>query len=325
MIFVTGANGLLGSHICKALIDKNYQVKALVRKGSDQSLLNQIEQHIEIVHGDILVPEELNTYLTGVDTIIHCAAIVSFHQADKALMQEVNVTGTTNMVNLALNHNINYFIQISSVAAIGRLLGKGTVDETSKWEESKFNSNYANSKHLAELEVWRSMEEGLEAVVLNPSVIIAPDHFDRSSGQLFKYVWEENLFYPDGLINYVDVNDVTEAILTCLKDKIKTERFILNGGAVTYKSLFEGIATRLNKKPPKYKSHHLLIKIGMYLDWFKSLFTGKRPIITKETVLLSGAEIYFNNEKAKTKLNISFAPLSGTLDWACNKILSTNR
>ncbi len=325
MILVTGANGLLGSYICKALVYEGYQVKALVRKNSDLSLLIEIEKKIELVHGDILVPEEVSIHLSGVNTIIHCAAIVSFHQADKALMQEVNVTGTTNIVNLSLNHNIDYFIQISSVAALGRLLGKGTVDESSKWEESKFNSNYANSKYHAELEVWRGMEEGLNAVILNPSVIIAPDNFDRSSGQLFKYVWEENLFYPDGLINYVDVNDVTEAILRCLKDRTKNERFVLNGGTVTYQKLFTEIATRLNKTPPKHRSHPFLIKIGMYLDWFKSLFTGKRPIITRETVLLSGAEIYFNNEKAKTRLNINFASLSKTLDWACDKILSRNR
>ncbi len=322
MIFVTGANGLLGSFICKALVNKGFPVKALVRSSSKLDLLDDIKDKITLINGDVLDPEHFESELDGVDIFIHCAAIVSFHQADKKLMNEVNIIGTANMVNLALKNKIDYFIHISSVAALGRLLGSGQIDETSKWQTSKWNSNYAYSKYFAELEVWRAAEEGLKTVILNPSIILAPGDWKRSSGQLFKYVWNENLFYPQGKINYVDVRDVVKAILTLLEKKITNQRYIVNGGLVAYKDFFEQVAKHFNKKPPKIKSTKYLIKLGMMLDFIRSLVSGRRTVITKETALLSASEIYFSNSKIKKDLNLTFASLSESIEWNCSQFVS---
>jgi dihydroflavonol-4-reductase len=322
MIFVTGANGLLGSFTCRALIKAGYEVKALVRANSNIALLADIKEMITIVNGDILDPESISKELSSCDIIIHCAAVVSFHQSDKDLMNEVNIIGTGNMVNLALKHNIDYFIQISSVAALGRLLGSGIVDETSKWESSKWNSNYAQSKYFGELEVWRGAEEGLKTVILNPSVILAPGDWNRSSGRLFKYVWDENLFYPSGKINFVDVRDVVNSIIKCLELRPNKERFIVNSAVVSYQVMFEEIAKYFNKKAPRFKSSILLIKLGMVLDKIKSVITNQRTIITKETALLSKSEIYFNNAKILRELNLSFAPLSESIKWNCKEFIN---
>ncbi|HNP18058.1 MAG TPA: NAD-dependent epimerase/dehydratase family protein [Fulvivirga sp.] len=321
MILVTGANGLLGSFTCKALLKEGFDVLALVRSDSDLSLINGLLDKLQIVEGDILDPECLYESLKNVTAIVHCAAVVSFHQSDKELMNTVNIQGTANMVNLALKLNIEYFLQISSVAAIGRLTGNGEVDENSKWQYSKWNSNYAQSKHFAELEVWRGMEEGLNAAILNPSVILAPGDWKRSSGALFKYVWDENLFYPDGKINYVDVRDVVQAIISCLKMKPTKERFIVNGGITSYKQLFNAIAKAFDKKPPKIKSNPILLKIGMLLDKIRSLITGRRTIITTETALLTQSEIYFSNAKIKKELNLTFVPFTETIGWNCEEFL----
>lgn len=320
MIFVTGANGLLGSHICKALIDEGYSVKALVREKSSTFLLDEYLEKIEIVNGDILNPESFAGSLENIESIIHCAAVVSFHQSDKELMNKVNVEGTANMINLALDKNIEYFLQISSVAALGRLTGSGTVNEENKWQESKWNSNYATSKYFAELEVWRGIEEGLNAAMINPSVILAPAIGSKSSGQLFGYVWRESPFYPAGKVNYVDVRDVCQAVIQCLKLKKTRERYIVNGGITTYKELFDLIAKNFNKKAPYIESNQFLIKIGMFLDKMRSLFTGSKTIITTETARLTRSEIYFDNSKIKKELNISFASLSDSIEWSCSKI-----
>ncbi len=321
MILVTGANGLLGSFTCKTLLQEGYQVLALVRSESNLNLINGLLDKIQVIEGDILDPESLYESLKNVTAIVHCAAVVSFHQSDKELMNSVNIQGTANMVNLALKLNIGYFVQISSVAALGRLTGNGEVDETSKWQYSKWNSNYAQSKHFAELEVWRGVEEGLNAVILNPSVILAPGDWKRSSGALFKYVWDENLFYPEGKINYVDVRDVVHAIITCLKIKPTKERFIVNGGITSYNKLFNEIANGFNKKPPKIKSNLILIKIGMLLDKIRSLITGNRTLITTETALLTQSEIYFSNAKIKKELNLTFVPFTETIGWNCEEFL----
>jgi dihydroflavonol-4-reductase len=321
MILVTGANGLLGSHTCKALLNEGHKVMALVRSGSNTKLLDPFIDQLHIVEGDILDPEALSEALIGARTIIHCAAMVSFHKADKERMNAVNIQGTANMVNIALKLNIEYFIQISSVAALGRLTSNGEVNETNKWQYSKWNSNYAQSKHFAELEVWRGIEEGLNAVILNPSVILAPGDWKRSSGAIFKYVWDENPFYPSGKINYVDVRDVVKAIVACLNTKKIKQRYIVNAGMTNYKDLFNEIALGFNKNPPKYRSNTFLIKVGMILDKFRSVITGQRTIITSETAILSKSEIYFSNAKIKKELNLTFAPLTETIGWNCEEFL----
>lgn len=322
MILVTGANGLLGSNICHALIERKLPVKALIRENSDLNLLKNIKSQLILIYGDILIPEQIEPHLEDVHTIIHCAAVVSFDSSDQELMDEVNILGTTNICNLAIKNEIQYFIHISSIAAIGRTIGEGIVTEMDEWEESKWNSNYAQSKHLAEIEVWRAMEEGLPAVILNPSVIIAPEDWNRSSGRLFKYIWDENKFYPNGSINYVDIRDVVKSLLLCLDKKIIKERFIVNAGKVKYKNLFEEIAMRLKKSPPSIQANGSLVYLGIVVEKIKSLFTGKEPLITKETARLSKSEILFSNEKIKNELKINFAPLAETLDWSCDSILS---
>ena len=318
MILVTGANGLLGSQVCGSLVKNGEKVVALVRKSSNLELLDDIKEEIEIIYGNVLSPEEFSEDLENINCIIHCAAVVSFHQKDKAIMDKINIQGTANMVNLALKLNIDYFIHISSVAALGRLSGSGEVSEKNTWVESKLNSNYAQSKYYSELEVWRGIEEGLNAVILNPSVILSSQNIGRSSGQLFQYAKDERSYYPAGSINYVDIRDIIKVINQCLTSKIRGERYILNGGIITYKEFFERISSRLNVKAPSKKASKGLLKLAMFLEFLKSILTGKRALITKETVLLSDSEIYFSNKKVKEELNFNFASLNNTLDWACS-------
>lgn len=325
MILVTGATGLLGSRICRYLSEQGREVVGLVRANSDTRLLDPIKHQIKIITGDVLYPESMESHLPGVQSVVHCAAIVSFRSADKKKMMEVNIEGTSNMVNLALKYNIPYFVHISSVAAVGRFDEKEIIDESNKWQSEAANSNYAHSKFMSELEVWRGMEEGLNAVILNPSVIIAPDDFERSSGRLFDYVWRENKFYPPGRINFVDVRDICQIVLACMEKKTTGERFILNSAAVSYKALFEGIGKKLRKKPPSVKTNRFLSIVGLILDAARSFLTRSERTVTREIIHVSHSTVYFSNEKAKRYFDVEFTTLEDSLQWACSKILEHRR
>lgn len=317
MILVTGANGFLGSYICRKLLLEKTPFIAMVRPSSDTRMLDDIKEDITIHYGDVLDPDSIISIIDNVDIIIHCAAVVSYNSGDRGRMNEINVTGTKYLVDLALSHNIKYFIHISSVAALGRSKLAGTISETNKWEYSKWNTNYGESKYLAELEVWRGVIEGLNAVVFNPSVILGPGDWSRSSAKLFKYVWEENKYYTEGLLNYIDVRDVTEIIHRFLQNKISGERYILNAGSISYKSFFDLVAKKSGKKPPSVKATGSIVRIAIIMEKIKALFTGKKPLITRETAKVSNNEIYFDNNKIRKELNYTFVPLSQTIDWTC--------
>src|SRR3569832_927903 len=173
LVLVTGGTGFLGSYILQHLIDNGYPVRAIRRSAKPLPWIPAaILDQVEWVDGDVLDVVALEEAKERVDTIIHSAAIVSFVKKDRREMYKVNVDGTANVVNMALEKNVRRLVYISSVAALGRTAGGGHVNEEKKWEEIKFNTNYAISKYKAELQVWRGISEGLEAVILNPSTIL---------------------------------------------------------------------------------------------------------------------------------------------------------
>ncbi len=324
MILVTGASGIVGHFIVKKLIHDGHRVRAIKRAGSNISRLAAYQDKIEWVEADILDLPALEKAFAGVDRVVHCAALVSFHQQDKEAMMDINVNGTANMVNLALAHKVKKFVLISSVAALGRKPGIDVIDEETKWEESDNNSNYAKSKHFAEMEVWRAQEEGLPTAIVNPSIILGPGDWDSSSMQLFKYVNEGRAFYPGWEMNYVDVRDVADISLTFLFNNISGERYILNAGKAYYKAVFQLIAHYLHKPAPKIKVNAVLLTFAYILDTIKSTLLGTRAIVTRESIRLSRMNYLFSNRKVCTALNYSFIPLEESIAWTCEEIIKEN-
>ncbi|MDX1630217.1 MAG: SDR family NAD(P)-dependent oxidoreductase, partial [Fulvivirga sp.] len=145
MILVTGATGFLGSFICRKLLQLQKPFIGLKRKDSDITQVRDIYDQVTWHECDINEVDHLDSLIAKVDAIIHAAALVSFNRADHKKMDEVNITGTRNIVNLALKHDIKTFIHISSVGALSRNTPKGTIDESSKWQKSKWNSYYGNT------------------------------------------------------------------------------------------------------------------------------------------------------------------------------------
>jgi dihydroflavonol-4-reductase len=320
MILLTGATGIVGHYIAEYILEAGHNIKALKRENSDISRLAKWGDRIEWVNADLDDLTMLKQAFNGIDRVVHCAALVSFHQQDKEEMMRINVDGTANMVNLAIEYRIEKFIYISSVAALGRKTGLDVIDETNSWEESDSNSNYAESKHLAEMEVWRGQEEGLTAVILNPSIVIGPGKWDSSSMQVFKYVDQERKFYPPGDMNYVDVRDVADIAVKMLFNEICGERFILNSGQKSYLEVFETIAKYLNKPSPRIKVSYALLTFAYMFDSFKSFITGQKSIITKESLKLSKMSFFYSNEKIANSLNYKFRSLDDAVAWTSEVI-----
>lgn len=322
MILITGITGLVGSYVARNLIDNGYAVRGLVRNTPPTKLLDQkyIDQ-IEWIEGDILDISSLYHGLNKVEAVVHCAAIISFVPANQSAMFNTNVVGTANVVNASLELEIPKFIHVSSVAALGRKEGVVEIDENAKWEESPRNSGYASSKYLAELEVWRGAEEGLNVSIVNPSIILGAGDTAQGSTKLFDYVAKERKFYTDGNINYVDVRDVAAAITTLVREDQFNERFILNGGTTTFLGFFQKIGLQMNKKAPNIKANKILLEIAWRLAAIYALFSQKEPILTKETAQMTKANYRYNSRKSKAVLGLAYHELEDTIGHVCNELL----
>ncbi len=315
-VFITGGTGLIGTELITSLIKSGYKVVATKRPSSMIPFTHQQLKWVEIDVLDIVALEE---EIQNCEVVIHTAALVSFSPSKFEAMYQTNVEGTKNIVNLCLKHN-KRLIHISSVAALGR--GKESeITENSTWSDSDINSYYAKTKYLSELEVWRGIEEGLLATIFCPSVVLAVGNLSRSSSRLFKYVLNENKFYTTGNLNYIDVNDIVNIILKNISSPIFGQRFILNGGAITYHDFFKKLATRLNKKPPNLKVTPLLAAIVWRISYLKSIITKEEPLITKETAKLSQSTYVFLSKKAEIAFKHQFIDLDMSLDGCCKEII----
>ncbi|MGD1840086.1 MAG: NAD-dependent epimerase/dehydratase family protein [Thermonemataceae bacterium] len=321
MFFITGCNGLVGSYIARKLLIEGEKVTALKRAESDLTLVADIADQITWVEGDVLDITRLQQIIEEGSTVIHAAAMVSFDPKAKKQLFKVNVEGTANMVNVCLQKKVAHFLQVSSVASLGRSKEKIHMDETSKWENSSLNTLYAQSKYLAEMEVWRSIAEGLPAVIINPSVVLGVGDWHKSSAQLFKYVYDKKPFYATGSVNYVDVRDVADIAFQLLAKKTIGERFVVSANSTNYQTLFTAIAQRFEVKPPTIKVTPLLAALAWRVSKLQHWLTGKPPFITKETAQLSQLTYHYENEKVKQHLDFTFRTLEETLNWACPALM----
>jgi nucleoside-diphosphate-sugar epimerase len=322
-VLVTGGTGFLGSYIIKELVKKGYPVRAIRRTNKlpfwiEESILNKVEW----VDGDVLDVISLQDAMEGVRMVIHAAAIVSFHKKDRQQIYQVNVEGTANVVNMALEAGVKKMVHISSVAALGRTVNGLQVNEEKKWEESKTNTHYAISKFKAELHVWRGMAEGLDAVILNPSTILGYGDWHSSSCAIFKQVHDGFKWYTNGINGFVAVEDVAKATILLLDSKITEQRYIVNGANWPFKQLQETIAHGFNKKPPTKLATSFLLNLAWRIEKLKSIFTGKKPLLTKESAKVAQSQTYFNNEKLLAALpDFSFTPLEKAIENACKKYI----
>jgi dihydroflavonol-4-reductase len=311
-IFITGGTGFLGSHLIKQLVQAGYDdIRALYR---DKQKISQ-ESKITWIEGDILDAPLLEEVMIGVDWVFHCAAVVSFDPRDFKQMYQANAEGTANVVNMALEAGVKKFIHVSSVAAIGRNEKEPIVTEQTKWIRSPLNTHYAESKYQAEQEVWRGAAEGLNVVVVNPGVILGMQSMERGTGRMFNQVNKGLRFYTRGNNGFVDVNDVAKFMILLAESDIIEKRFILVGENLPYKHVFELIAKALHKKAPDIQVTPLIAAIAWRVEWLKSRFSNKRPLITKETAMTSAHSFFYENAQSLAAFqNFKYTPIEKVIN-----------
>lgn len=311
-ILVTGGTGFLGSYLLKKLSEENLKIRAIYRNKNriqENKILQEIPKNkIEWIQADLLDIVSLEDAFQNVKQIYHCGAMVSFNTKNRQKMRKINISGTANMVNLALDLGIEKFLHVSSIASLGP--SKKIIDESNTWKTSKKNSQYSISKYLSELEVWRGIEEGLNAVIVNPSVIIGAGNWNEGTCRMFKTVWNGLKFYSSGKTGYVAVEDVVACMIQLMNSNAQNERFILNGENLSYKDFFTLVAKALNKKSPEYCPPRWMSETA----WRVFKIFQKDPFITKETVEAAYNGKRFSNEKIKKQINFEFQNISESIE-----------
>jgi len=323
MILVTGASGFLGQHLVRYLSAQGQVVRALYHNNPPAKELQAL-RGITWLKYDLLDIYAVEEVMQGITEIYHCAAVVSFKPSRREEMLHFNAESTANIVNQALEQGIRKMVFVSSVAALGRTAdNKKEITEEEEWEENRQNSAYGMSKYLAEMEVWRGIGEGLDAVIVNPGIILGEGNWDDGSAQLMKVVHGELPFYTQGVTAWVDVMDVVQVLYMLMQSDIEAERFILSAGNYGYREIFTLMAGVLNKKPPRIKATPFMTGLVWRWNMLKANLFGTNPVITKETAGNAQNKCYYNNDKLRRFFPAyNYAPMENTIKRMAQAFLS---
>ena len=324
MNFVTGGTGLVGAYLLKELILRNEPVKALRRSSSSLNVPKNVFQaylgedwqqyfdKIQWVEGDILDPISLEEAIAGVDYVYHSAGYVSYQPEDNQKLFDINQKGTGNIVNACLSTKVRKMLYVSSIAALDKPIEGNIHREDIITKASKNTSNYGKSKQLGEMEVWRGFEEGLNMVIINPSIIFGYGNPDKGSTKLFRKIYNGLKFYTPGTSGFVDVKDVVEIMIQLMESDISGKRFIVNSENLSFEKAFHIIAEAFNKPAPKWKATPLMSEIYWRLEWVKSKLTGQQAIVTRETARAGQRDNFYSNQKIRETLGYEFIPIEKT-------------
>lgn len=333
MILVTGGTGLLGSHLLLQLVEQDQRVRAIYRtEFKKEHALNVFEYYhpsakelfdkIEWVKGDVLDVPSLDDALDGVRQVYHCAAAVTFVPSDEPYMHKVNVEGTANVVNLCLDQPSIRLCHVSSVAAIGRDGKEEVISEANEWKESTYNAAYAVSKHGAEMEIWRGITEGLNAFMINPSLIIGPGDWNQSTGAMFSKAWRGLPFYTRGGNCFVDVRDVAGIMIALMDTDTVGERYIVGAENRLFKDVFSRIAELFGKTPPRIEAKPWMTEITWRIEKVVSAALRKKPFITKEVAHHAMQLNRYDNSKLLRALpDFCYRNLNESLEFVCGTFL----
>ena len=314
MILVTGATGFLGKKLLQHLVASGNgdpqlprPVRALVRDPARLTPDLRFD-NVEWIQGDVLDVVSLEEAMQGVTHVYHCAAVVSFDASDHKTMMQVNAIGTANTVNAALASGVKKMLHVSSTAALGRQTQSNMIDENAVWKKSPNNSVYALSKYLAEREVWRGTQEGLPAVIVNPSVIIGPGDWNRGTPRLFHASRRGMPAYPRGTNAFVSVHDVVICMVELMNGNFENERFVLTAENVSYRDFFTWVTQTLGVKTPTVSLPKWSTEITWRLSALLHKTLGVYPLLTRETARTVNGTFHYSNEKIKQRLGYNFTP-----------------
>lgn len=321
MILVTGGTGLVGSHLLFNLLSKGHKAKVLIRPDSNKGQIyrtfsyytpqpEKLTQLITWVEGDMLDLLSLENALADVTQVYHTAAFVSFKRKDKKSVLQTNIKGTANLVNICLEKGIGKLCHVSSIGALGQSEPEMQITEDLLWKPSKNSSVYSLSKYHSEMEVWRGITEGLNAVIVNPSVVLGPGNWEKGSPSFFKLIDRGFKYYTEGVTGYLDVRDLAEIMVQLMESNITGERFIVSAENLSYRQFLTTISDALGRPSPYQSISRRQAGIYAVFEAIKSAMFGKEPRMTKEAVHIAFAKSYYDNNKLGKILPYAYRPIS---------------
>jgi dihydroflavonol-4-reductase len=324
LILVTGANGFLGQHLLQHILkDTSVTIRAIYRSAIPDFFIKNKFTNLHWWQCDMLDVDALDAAMQGVQYVYHCANSISFDSRDADQMYHNNVEGTAAVVNACLDNKVQKLLFVSSVAAIARAEGTALISEKTPWLLDDTTSQYGISKYKAEMEVWRGAAEGLAVTVVNPSIILGEGDWNKGSSAIFKNVYNEFPYYTRGVNGFVDVQDVCKAMVMLMKSNIVQERFIINQNNYSYKNLFTMMAIAFGKKIPTKFATPWMSAIVWRLYAIRKIFTGKIPLITKETAQTANSIYEYDNAKLLEALpEFKYTDMQHTLERVARYHLS---
>jgi len=318
---------LVGSHLLYKLLKTSNKIRAIYRRehklalvkkvfsyysADDESLFEQIEW----VEADITDIPALQRAFQDIDYVYHCAAFVSFEPDKYHVLRKINIEGTANVVNFCLSHQVKKLCYVSSIAAIGHQQNpQQLITEDTNWNQDADNSVYAITKYGAEIEVWRGSQEGIDAVIINPGIIIGPGFWNSGgSSSLIKKIYKGMPYYTHGVTAYVDVDDVVRAMILLMQSPIKNERFIVISENLSFKEFQQQTALALGVKPASKEATPLILGLGWRLDWLNRLLTGKRRRLSRQMTRSARNITKYDASKIKNALDFKFKPMQTSIE-----------
>ena len=335
MILVTGGTGLVGSHLLYKLALNTNSIKAIYRENSNLNAVKNVFSYysinseelfnkIEWVKADITDILELKSVFENITKVYHCAALISFDSRDYEKMHRINIEGTTNIVNFCIDNKVRKLCFVSSIATLDKSVNSDIINESSEWVSNKNKSDYAITKHGAEMEVWRASQEGVEVIIINPGVILGAGFWNSGTGELFSKINKGFNFYSEGITGYVTVTDVVKSMINLMDSSIKNDQFVLVAENLSFKTVFSEIAIAFGKKKPKIKITKFISAVFWRVDKFRSFITNRKPILTKKLAQSLHTKRYYSSDKIINTLDFKFENIPNVIQNICTIYKQTN-
>lgn len=327
MILVTGGTGLVGSHLILELLKAGNSVRAIHRKNSNLLAVKKIFSYyisseeseflfnsIQWMEADLNDVYSLSAAFENITTVYHSAALISFDPADEKKLRKINIEGTANIANLCISSKIKKLCYISSISTLDLSPGEKEITENFTWFQEKNHSEYAISKHGAEIEVWRASQEGVPVVILNPGIIIGPGFWGSGSGLLFKRINSGLNYHFPKTTGFVGVQDVARAAFLAMESDIENEQYIVVSENLKFREVLEMTAESINKPVPKKALKPWMIKIAWFYQYLLSAVMGRKRELTRSHSKTLFEHTFYNNDKIKSDLNFKFVPVKEVIE-----------
>ncbi len=338
MILITGTTGLVGTHLLAFLLQKEevkllkaiYRNKEkkesciqLIKEVYGQNLADQAHQ-ITWEQGDICDVPFLERIFSNVEYVYHCAGLISNAPSKEKELRKVNIEGTANLVNLSIDYQVKKFCHLSSISTLGEPINNKIISEENYKEEHGRASLYSISKYGGEMEVWRGTQEGLNAVILNPGVIIGEGFYTSGSGELIKKAYQNFPIYIDKVTGFVDVRDVVDSMWRARQSTVKNERFIIVSENRSLKEIQFSLASQFNKKKPKIALRKWMLVILIVFQYLLSFFRLTKRKMSFSIVYDALKNKKYSASKSIEILGVNYSPLDKSIERVCKHYLSTN-